>query len=52
MKSLVVYLVEKYRKLFESITYVGTFQNLILRYEQGVDNNQSTDSQGLTVPQL
>lgn len=51
MKSLIVYLVEKYRKMFESITYVGTFKNLVLRYEQGLDQPVA-ESQGPAVPQL
>lgn len=34
VKPFILHVVEKYREKLESITYVDTFQNLILRYEQ------------------
>lgn len=34
IKSLIQHLVDKYREKLQSITYVDTFQGLILRYEQ------------------
>ncbi|KAK4962897.1 Platinum sensitivity protein [Elasticomyces elasticus] len=34
IKQLIVHLVETYRERLMSITYVNTFQNLILKYEQ------------------
>lgn len=34
IKMLVQHLVETYREKFQAITYVDTFQNLILRYDQ------------------
>jgi len=34
IKPIVTHLVENYRAKFETITYVDTFQNLILRYDQ------------------
>lgn len=34
IKPFILHVVEKYREKLESITYVDTFQNLIIRYEQ------------------
>lgn len=34
IKPFIVHVVEKYREKLERITYVDTFQNLILRYDQ------------------
>lgn len=34
LKPIIVHLVEKYRDKLKSITYVDTFQNIILRYDQ------------------
>lgn len=34
IKPIIVHLVEKYRDKLKSITYVDTFQNIILRYDQ------------------
>lgn len=34
MKALIIHLVENYRDKLKDITYVDTFQNLILRYDQ------------------
>ncbi|KAJ5716485.1 hypothetical protein N7493_008396 [Penicillium malachiteum] len=34
VKPFILHVVEKYREKLENITYVDTFQNLILRYEQ------------------
>jgi protein phosphatase-4 regulatory subunit 3 len=34
LKTLIVHLVETYREKLQTITYVDTFQNLILRYDQ------------------
>lgn len=53
IKPLIAHLVENYRDKLEQITYVDTFQNLILKYEQqkhsvevgpGPDFNQSYSS--------
>jgi protein phosphatase-4 regulatory subunit 3 len=49
IKPLVVYFVEKYRDQIKEITYVDTFQTLILKYEQfqdySVENEQIANSQ-------
>ncbi|OJD18761.1 hypothetical protein AJ78_01232 [Emergomyces pasteurianus Ep9510] len=34
IKTIIIHVVEKYREILKNITYVDTFQNLILRYDQ------------------
>lgn len=43
VKPFILHVVEKYREKLESITYVDTFQNLILRYEQMQGYDAETD---------
>lgn len=44
IKPFVIHVVEKYYDKLESITYVDTFQNLILRYEQLQGYDVAVDS--------
>ena len=44
IKPLIVHIVETYRDKLSEITYVDTFQNLILRYEQMMHHNPEQDS--------
>lgn len=44
IKPLIVHIVETYRVKLSEITYVDTFQNLILRYEQMMHHNPEQDS--------
>lgn len=46
MKELLKYTVEKYRSVFESITYVQTFNGIIIRYEQNQDALAEKDRGG------
>ncbi|KAL5695368.1 hypothetical protein EMGR_000589 [Emarellia grisea] len=44
IKPIVLHIVEKYREKIKDITYVDTFQNLILRYEQMQGYGAEADS--------
>lgn len=44
IKPFILHVVEKYREKLESITYVDTFQNLIIRYEQMQGYGAEADS--------
>ncbi|RHZ74226.1 hypothetical protein CDV55_105636 [Aspergillus turcosus] len=44
IKPIVLHVVEKYREKIKDITYVDTFQNLILRYEQMQGYGAEADS--------
>ncbi|KKY25623.1 hypothetical protein UCRPC4_g01694 [Phaeomoniella chlamydospora] len=44
IKPIITHVVERYREKLESITYVDTFQNLIIRYEQMIAYNPETDT--------
>ena len=46
MKELLKYTVEKYRSVFENITYVQTFNGIIIRYEQNQDALAEKDRGG------
>lgn len=54
IKPLILHVVEKYRDKLQDITYVDTFQNLILRYEQmqgyGAEVDSTLFSQGESTP--
>eukprot|EP01133_Synstelium_polycarpum_P007782 gene7782-9131_t len=43
IKVLIVYLVERYKELFESITYTDVLKQLILKYEQIKDSYESPE---------
>lgn len=44
IKPLIVHIVETYRDELMAITYVDTFQNLVLRYDQMMDHNPEQDA--------
>lgn len=44
IKPFILHVVEKYREKLENITYVDTFQNLILRYDQMQGYGAEADS--------
>ena len=44
IKPILVHVVDKYQDKLQQITYVDTFRNLILRYEQMQSYNPETDS--------
>lgn len=44
IKPFILHVVEKYREKLEQITYVDTFQNLILRYDQMQGYGAEADS--------
>ncbi|KAJ6155720.1 hypothetical protein N7470_006286 [Penicillium chermesinum] len=44
IKPFILHIVEKYREKLENITYVDTFQNLIIRYEQMQGYGAEADS--------
>lgn len=44
IKPFIVHVVEKYREKLERITYVDTFQNLIIRYDQMQGYGAEADS--------
>jgi protein phosphatase-4 regulatory subunit 3 len=46
IKSLVKYIVEKYRKVLESVTYVELGKTFILRYDQNHDFDLRDDDSG------
>lgn len=54
IKPIIVYLVENYRERLQQITYVDTFQTLILRYDQmqNVDTTLFTQDASTPPPRL